>query len=77
MKVRPGCVCELSSGGAKLLKIDGISEGDLLWVARRKSSSRTTTFATDGLSLFSWDWEANVIKSANLPKAIEHLRHGT
>ena len=33
-KVRPACTCEVSGRGAKLMKIDGVSEGDILWIAR-------------------------------------------
>jgi len=33
-KVRPACTCEISSRGAKLMKIDGIGEGDILWISR-------------------------------------------
>lgn len=33
-KVRPACTCEISARGAKLMKIEGIGEGDILWIAR-------------------------------------------
>lgn len=33
-KVRPACTCEISAKGAKLMKIEGIGEGDILWIAR-------------------------------------------
>lgn len=33
-KVRPACTCEISSRGAKLMKIEGIGEGDVLWISR-------------------------------------------
>ena len=33
-KVRPACTCEISAKGAKLMKIEGICEGDILWIAR-------------------------------------------
>ena len=33
-KVRPACTCEVSSRGAKLMKIEGIGEGDILWISR-------------------------------------------
>ncbi|PYY16242.1 MAG: hypothetical protein DMG61_04830 [Acidobacteria bacterium] len=33
-KVRPACTCEVSARGAKLMKVEGIGEGDILWIAR-------------------------------------------
>src|SRR5215469_18319532 len=33
-KVRPACTCEISSRGAKLMMLDGIGEGDILWITR-------------------------------------------
>ena len=33
-KVRPACTCEISSRGAKLMMIEGIGEGDILWISR-------------------------------------------
>jgi len=33
-KVRAACTCEVSSRGAQLMRLDGIGEGDILWIAR-------------------------------------------
>lgn len=33
-KVRPACTCEISTRGAKLMMLDGIGEGDILWITR-------------------------------------------
>ena len=33
-RVRPGCICEISTKGAKLMKLDGINLGDVLWISR-------------------------------------------
>lgn len=33
-RTRPACTCEVSTRGAKLMKIDGIGEGDILWIMR-------------------------------------------
>ncbi len=33
-KILPACTCEISARGAKLMKIDGIGEGDIVWIAR-------------------------------------------
>lgn len=33
-RVRPACTCEVSARGAKLMKLDGIGEGDVLWITR-------------------------------------------
>lgn len=33
-KIRPACTCEISSRGAKLMMIEGIDEGDVLWISR-------------------------------------------
>jgi hypothetical protein len=33
-RVRPACTCEVSARGAKLMKLDGIVEGDVLWITR-------------------------------------------
>ena len=33
-KTRSACTCEISTRGAKLMKIDGIREGDVLWISR-------------------------------------------
>src|ERR1700752_1184218 len=33
-RVRPACTCEISFRSAKLMKIEGIVEGDILWIVR-------------------------------------------
>jgi hypothetical protein len=33
-KVRAACTCEISARGARLMKVDGIGEGDVLWISR-------------------------------------------
>jgi hypothetical protein len=33
-QVRAACTFEISANGAKLMKLEGISEGDVLWIAR-------------------------------------------
>jgi len=33
-QVSPACTCEISSGGAKLMKISGLAAGDVVWIAR-------------------------------------------
>lgn len=33
-RVRPACTCEISTRGAKLMKIEGIGQGEILWITR-------------------------------------------
>ena len=49
-RVRPACTCEVSAKGAKLMKIDGIGEGDILWIARhtRRAKFRVVWVGTSG-----------------------------
>jgi len=49
-RTRPGCTCEISTRGAKLMKIDGIGEGDVLWIMRhtRRAKFRVVWVGTAG-----------------------------
>ena len=52
-KVRPACTCEISSRGAKLMKIDGVGEGDILWISRhtRRAKYRVVWIGKSGSDL--------------------------
>ena len=39
-KIHSACTCEISTRGAKLMKIDGIGEGDVLWISRHTRRAR-------------------------------------
>ena len=39
-KVRPACTCEISNKGAKLMMLDGIGEGDILWISRHSRRAK-------------------------------------
>lgn len=39
-RVRPACTCEISFRGAKLMKIEGIVEGDILWIVRNSRRAK-------------------------------------
>lgn len=49
-RVRPACTCEVSARGAKLMKLDGIGEGDVLWIVRnaRRAKFRVVWIGTTG-----------------------------
>ena len=52
-KVRPACTCEISSRGAKLMKVDGIGEGDILWISRntRRAKYKVVWIGKSGTDL--------------------------
>src|SRR5690242_9465790 len=52
-KVRPACTCEISSRGAKLMKIDGVAEGDVLWITRhtRRAKYKVAWIGKSGTDL--------------------------
>ena len=39
-RARPACTCEVSFRGAKLMKIEGIVEGDILWIVRNSRRAK-------------------------------------
>jgi hypothetical protein len=39
-QARAACTFEISANGAKLMKVDGISEGDVLWIARNSRRAK-------------------------------------
>lgn len=49
-RVRPACTCEISARGAKLMKIDGVGEGDVLWILRhtRRAKFRVIWIGVSG-----------------------------
>jgi hypothetical protein len=49
-RARPACTCEISTRGAKLMKLDGIGEGDILWIVRnaRRAKFRVVWIGTSG-----------------------------
>jgi hypothetical protein len=52
-KVRAGCTCEISTRGAKLMKLEGIGEGDILWIARnaRRAKYKVVWIGKSGTDL--------------------------
>jgi hypothetical protein len=39
-QARAACTFEIWANGAKLMKVDGISEGDVLWIARNSRRAK-------------------------------------
>jgi len=52
-QVRAACTCEISASGAKLMKLDGIVEGDILWITRhtRRAKFRVAWIGQSGSEL--------------------------
>lgn len=52
-RARPACTCEISTRGAKLMKIDGVGEGDILWIMRhtRRAKFRVMWVGRSGTEL--------------------------